>query len=303
LDEGDEVLTTTHDFYSTHEALRLRAEQTGATVDQVSLYDDPSRASADELVGRLIDRITPRTRAVAVTWVHSGTGVKLPVAELGEAIADANGTRRARDRILLCVDAVHALGVELETPAELRCDVLVSGTQKWLFGPRGTGIVWVSPEALERLQPVIPPFEADSFTAWLDRAQPPRARDASRLTPGGYHSLEHRWALAEAFGFHDEMGKANVRTHTREQATTFKEAVADLDGVHVATPMSPELSSGIVCIEIDGVQPFGVLAGLLERGFSTGITPYRNNYLRIGPSIVTTPDETEALVEAIADLA
>jgi selenocysteine lyase/cysteine desulfurase len=80
-------------------------------------------------------------------------------------------------------------------------------------------------------------------------------------------------------------------------------AVADLDGVHVATPMSPELSSGIVCIEIDGVQPFGVLAGLLERGFSTGITPYRNNYLRIGPSIVTTPDETEALVEAIADLA
>jgi len=142
------------------------------------LYDDPSRASADELVGRLIDRITPRTRAVAVTWVHSGTGVKLPVAELGEAIADANGTRRARDRILLCVDAVHALGVELETPAELRCDVLVSGTHKWLFGPRGTGIVWVSPEALERLQPVIPPFEADSFTAWLDRAQPPRARDA-----------------------------------------------------------------------------------------------------------------------------
>ncbi len=81
------------------------------------------------------------------------------------------------------------------------------------------------------------------------------------------------------------------------------EAVADLDGVHVATPMSPELSSGIVCIEIDGVQPFGVLAGLLERGFSTGITPYRNNYLRIGPSVVTTPDETEALVEAIADLA
>ena len=52
------VLTTEHDFYATHEALRLRAERTGASVEQVPLYDDPATTSEDEVVGRLVDAIT-----------------------------------------------------------------------------------------------------------------------------------------------------------------------------------------------------------------------------------------------------
>jgi selenocysteine lyase/cysteine desulfurase len=98
LAEGDEVLTTEHDFYSTHEALRLRAERTGATVRRVALYDDPAQADAGEMVERLASAVTPATRVVAVTWVHSGTGVKLPVADMAAA-------RRDRGRQpLLCVD-------------------------------------------------------------------------------------------------------------------------------------------------------------------------------------------------------
>src|SRR6266511_5768633 len=38
LEEDDEVLTTTHDFYSTHESLRLRALRTGAHVRKIRLY-------------------------------------------------------------------------------------------------------------------------------------------------------------------------------------------------------------------------------------------------------------------------
>ncbi len=45
----DEVLTTEHDFYATHEALRL----SGARVRRARLYDDPRGASVDEIVTRL----------------------------------------------------------------------------------------------------------------------------------------------------------------------------------------------------------------------------------------------------------
>jgi selenocysteine lyase/cysteine desulfurase len=38
LQEGTEVVTTTHDFYSTHESLRLRALRTGAHVRRIRLY-------------------------------------------------------------------------------------------------------------------------------------------------------------------------------------------------------------------------------------------------------------------------
>src|SRR5262249_28016389 len=48
LEPGDEVLTTEHDFYATHESLRLRGTRDGVTVRRVRLYDDPATASADQ---------------------------------------------------------------------------------------------------------------------------------------------------------------------------------------------------------------------------------------------------------------
>ena len=79
LEPGHEILTTPHDHYSTFEALRLRAERTGATVRRAALYDDPAATSVDEVVGRMRAAITDRTRVLAVTWVHSSTGLKLPM--------------------------------------------------------------------------------------------------------------------------------------------------------------------------------------------------------------------------------
>ena len=74
LSPGDEILTTTHDFYSTEDSLRLLADRTGARVQRVSLYDDAAAATVDQMVERLVGGITPRTKVVAVTWVHSSTG-------------------------------------------------------------------------------------------------------------------------------------------------------------------------------------------------------------------------------------
>ena len=79
LREDDEVLTTTHDFFSTEDALRLLELRTGAKVTRVDLYDDPAAATVDDMTKRLLDAVTPKTRVVALTWVHSSTGVRVPV--------------------------------------------------------------------------------------------------------------------------------------------------------------------------------------------------------------------------------
>src|SRR4029077_16269041 len=90
LGTGDEILTTTHDFYSTNESLALAAKRTGAELEQVTLYDDPAQADADQIVDRLSSGLTDRTRIVAITWVHSGTGVRLPVSQIAGAVDAAN---------------------------------------------------------------------------------------------------------------------------------------------------------------------------------------------------------------------
>ena len=301
LREDQRVLTTEHDFYATHEALRLRSLQTGATVDRVQLYEQPESASVDEIVGRLTAAITPSTRVVAVTWVHSGTGVRLPIAEIAAAIAELNNGRDESDRALICVDGVHGFGVE--DASDLGADFLVAGTHKWLFGPRGTGIIWGRPDAWAAVQPTIPPFAAASFEQWLNGSAVSTVAPGAANTPGGYHSFEHRWALAEAFRFHLAIGRDLIAERTHTQATRLKEGLAEVSGVRMVTPMDDDLSSGIVCVELAGRNPFEVVEALDRQRISASVTPYREPYVRLGPSIVTDPDQVDSAIEAVAALA
>jgi selenocysteine lyase/cysteine desulfurase len=301
LDAGDEILTTEHDFYSTHESLRLRAVRDGVTVRRVRLYDEPGSARAEQIVDRLLAAVSARTRVVAITWVHSGTGVKLPVRAIADALRRVNAGRTARDRVLLCVDGVHGFGAEGTSADELGCDFLVSGCHKWLFGPRGTGLVWGRPEAWERYTPVIPSFTADAMGAWL-RATTPSGPVGRLSTPGGYHSFEHRWALAPAFQLHAAVGPARVAERTHALATALKQGLATIPGVRLRTPASPELSAGIVCCEIDGVDAPTALHGLIQAKVFASVTPYATSYLRFGTSIVNTESDVDAALTAVRGL-
>ncbi|MGH8827723.1 MAG: aminotransferase class V-fold PLP-dependent enzyme, partial [Jiangellaceae bacterium] len=279
LQPGDHVLTTTHDFYSTHESLRLVAERSGAEVEKIELYDPPASASVDAMVARLEGALRRPTRVVALTWVHSSTGVKLPVREIADLLAAHNAERDPAQRILFCLDAVHGMGAEDTGPVELGCDVFISGTHKWLFGPRGTGIIWASTDAGSAIAPIIPPFDAPNIGNWLfDRDEP--SPFALGNTPGGYQAFEHRWAMADAFEFHLSMGRDRVAARTRELATRLKDGLAELLGVHLVTPRDPALSSGLVCVDVDGRDPFDVVTALRdEHKVVASVTPYRTPYV------------------------
>src|SRR6266540_1357454 len=241
--------------------------------------DDPAGASADQMGSAVVKAVTAGTRVVAVTWGHSGTGVKLPV----RAIADALG-----GRALLCVDGVHGFAAEDAGAADLGCDVLISGCHKWLFGPRGTGFVWARSAAWERFTPVIPSFDMDTRTG-----------PGPAASPGGYQAYEHRWALPEAVGFHRAIERARVAARIRELAGSLKAGLSELDGVRVVTPRSSKLSAGIVCCEIEGLRPDEAVARLRQAGVSASVTPYAQPYLRFGASIVIDPDDVSKAVKAV----
>jgi len=299
LDEDDEVVTTTHDFFSTHEALRLRALRTGADVRKVRLYANARTASVDEIVSSARRAVGSRTRALAVTWVHSSTGVKLPI----RAIADA-----LPERVLLCVDGVHGFGIEATTPGELGCDFLAAGCHKWLFGPRGTGVLWGRSEAWQAVTPTIPTFDGRAFRPWLQGVAPPPTGIADlpravAMTPGGFHSFEHRWALAEAFEFRDRIGRARAAARTHALARRLKAGLTEVRKVRLVTPQSSTLSAGLVCFEVDGVSPFDAVDRLWARSqIVASVTPYSTPYVRLGPTIVNTSGEVDRVVRAVAAL-
>ena len=300
LEPDDEVLTTTHDFYSTHESLRLRALRTGARIRKIRLYQNAHSASVDEIVSAVRRAITPKTKAVALTWVHSSTGVKLPIRAIADALRSS--------RVLLCVDGVHGFGVEAATPEQLGCDFLVSGCHKWLFGPRGTGVIWGRADAWSAVTPTIPTFDGRAFQPWLQGQAPPPSGipglpRAAAMTPGGFHSFEHRWALAEAFAFAQKVGRRRIAARTHALASRLKSGLSDVKKVRLVTPQSSSLSAGIVCFEVDGREPFEVVDRLYARArIVASVTPYSARYVRFGPSVLNTPTEVDRAVRAIASL-
>ena len=290
LNRGDEVVTTRHDFFATHQSLSTAAARTGASVRTISLYDRPQDADADAIVAAVRRAIGPRTRALAVTWVHSSTGVKLPLRRIADALGEVNRGRAEDDRVLLCVDAVHGLAAENVRLRELGCDVFVAGCHKWLLGPRGTGIVWASPHAWPRLEPTIPSFSGGGSSG-------------SRFTPGGFHSFEHRWALAQAFAFQRRIGPARASARIHALAGRFKAGLASMAHVTLYTPRAAALSAGLVCFDVRGLTPPEVVAALARRRVVATVTPYATSYARVGTGLMNTPAEVDEALGAIRALA
>lgn len=299
LRAGQEVLTTVHDHYSTEMSLRLRARRTGASVRQIPLYRKLSEVTTDEIVDALIRAVRPETRVVAVTWVHSSTGLKLPIRNMADALARLNAERAERDRVLLCVDGVHGLGVEDVRLDDLGCDFFIAGTHKWLFGPRGTGLVWGHPRAWPAASAIIPTFNFDAYRIWMKEIPPREIPYGALMTPGGFHSFEHRWALNEAFRFHLAIGKARIADRIHALNDQLKEGLAAMRHVTLHTPRSRDLSAGIVCFEIAGWTPSQAVARLRERKIMASVTPYATQYVRLAPSLLTSPEEVERTLQEI----
>ncbi|QHJ10724.1 Isopenicillin N epimerase [Paraglaciecola mesophila] len=302
LQPGDEILQTVHDHYSTDMSLAHRANRTGAQVKRIALYDQPSRVSVADVQTRLRDAITDKTRVVAATWVHSSTGVKLPIRAMADFITKLNRQRKVDQQILFCVDGVHGFGIEDQDISQLGCDFFVAGTHKWIFGPRGTGVVWGNERAWAQSEPVIPSFGA-SYDVWLGSTTQDKVPIGEHMSPGGFHSFEHRWALPEAFKLHLQLGKANVQKRIHQLNTQTKQGLAKMPHVTLYTPSDSSLSSGLVCFDVKGVAPETVVEKMHAKGIIMSSTPYRQSYARFAPSLLNNEQEIELALAEIRALA
>lgn len=284
-----EMLTTTFDYYSTHTSLKYKASRTGATVKEIPLYRDIQSVTEDEMVETLIKGVGPKTRLVTATWVHSSTGLKVPIAKIADQLQQLNQNRSEEDRILFLVDGVHGLGVEDDALPALGCDFFVAGTHKWMFAPRGSGFIWGKPATQDAVTPTIPTFTGGGWGGWM--------------TPGGFKSFEHQWAMAQAFAFHQQMGKKRVTQRLHSLSRQLKKGLSKMQHVKLYTPMEDDLSAAIVCFDVEGLTPKTVVAKLKANNIIASTTPYEVSYARLTPGVYNTPDEIDRVLEQIRELA
>ncbi len=137
LERGDQVLLMKGDFPSNHLPWLLRGDH---GVDVRILEPAATVLTADEIEAA----ITPRTRVVSLSWVHSFSGMVLDVPRIG-ALCRERGVR-------LVVNASQGLGARRLRIGEWPVDALVSVGWKWLCGPYATGFCWLRDETLAALR-------------------------------------------------------------------------------------------------------------------------------------------------------
>ncbi|HSD65383.1 MAG TPA: aminotransferase class V-fold PLP-dependent enzyme, partial [Vicinamibacteria bacterium] len=228
----------------------------------------------------------------------------LPIRRLAEVVREANAGRDEADRCLLVVDGVHGLGAVDEAVAPMGCDFFAAGTHKWMLGPRGTGLVWGRADAWPHVRPTVPSFDAtEPFAAWSEGRPLGPQTQAAWVSPGGFYAYEHHWAVEAAVRFHEGLGRARIAARILELNGRFRSELGHMPRIRLHTPASDALSAGIVCFEVEGLEPRQVVEGLRAKRVLATTTPYAVTYARVSAGIMVQPEEIETALRAIRGLA
>lgn len=282
LKRGDEVLTSTHDYPRMITTLRQRELREGIVLKQVKLPLAPKDPSA---ITRAFEAgITPKTRVMLVSHVVNITGQITPLRELCEL-----GRSRG---IEVFVDGAHSFAQFPFTRDQLGCDYFATSLHKWLFAPKGTGMLYVKRDKIERLWPLM-------------AAEKKQATDIRKFEEIGTHPAAPRLAIGEAILFHRAIGAERKAARLRTLARRWQTRLRDLPRVRIHTPLDDAQSCAIGTVEIEGIEPGPLQQYLFDkhRIFVTPIVHDEFRGLRITPSVYTTFEEIDRFADTMEAVA
>jgi cysteine desulfurase / selenocysteine lyase len=256
---GDEAVVAADDFPSVVWPW-VAAEAAGGRLVRV----DPGAEEQRE--DRLLEALTPRTRVLAVSHVHTVTGTRLDLTRLGRACREVGA--------LLVVDGIQALGA---VPVDLsHVDVYGSAVFKWLLSGFGTGIGVFGERARELLTPAYRGYR---------NAPPSTAFEYADPNYPGLYVLDATLAHLEELGWPRVYGRVDAL------AQRVHDAVAAL-GVAPVTPATAR--AGIVSVRTDGAPD--VVEQLLRRGVHV---VEKKGYVRVSPHFYNTTDEVDRFADEL----
>src|SRR6202790_3446886 len=229
---GDEVLMTDQEHPGGEHPWNLKAKRYGIVVKKITL-PRPVKNTA-EVLNLFNEAITPRTRIIFFSHITTFSGVVLPAKELC-ALARSKG-------ILSAVDGAHVVGMLRLNLHELGCDMYTSSPHKWLQAPKGSGLLYVRDEVIDRLWNTI-------VTAGWDE---PKLR-AERFQRIGSSNVPALWGLRAAVQLANQIGLERIERRHRQMADyILKEMVQR--GAESWTSPDPALRCAIASVNVAPIQ-------------------------------------------------
>jgi selenocysteine lyase/cysteine desulfurase len=285
LEAGDEVLLMAGDFPSDLMPFLALRDQ-GITVTPVQ----PARHMLTP--AEVEAALTPATRVLCLTWVHSLSG---RVADL-----EAIGTLCRERDVVFIANVTQGLGARALSVRNTPVDAIVCAGWKWLCGPYGTGFSWMKPELRNSLTINQAYWLAQYTTADLGR------EDLVLTPPESTHPRRYDvFATANHFNFAPwiesikllvESGIDAVEAHDQALVTRLLDGL-DRDRWQVESSETPGERSTLVFISHrDPARNAEFHQTLTEDGIDIS---FRRGRLRFSPHLYNTPAEIDRALESL----
>jgi selenocysteine lyase/cysteine desulfurase len=281
--QGDNIVGIAQEFPSNRivwESLSPR----GVEYRQLDL--DASCTPEDDLIA-LSDG---RTRLIAVSSVQYARGLRLDLVCLGDQCR--------RRGILLCVDGIQGLGVVPFDLTRVRADFVVADGHKWMLGPEGVALLYVSTQMRPRLRLFQYGWHMVKNRGDYDRTDWTPATDARRFECGspnmlGIHALDASLSLLQ------EIGIDRIHAAVAERIDRLI-ALIDRRGFELLSPRQPGRRAGIMTFRVPGIDSKALYSDLMGRGV---VCASRGGGIRFSPHFYTPEPVLERAVEAVAEIA
>lgn len=150
FEPGDQIISYVHEFPANHYPWVLQ-QRRGVELVLLSDVDPagglPAHSPRGWSMAELEQKVTDRTRVVAISHGQFSSGYAADLKSLGELCAERN--------IDLVVDAAQSLGVLPLYPEAHGIAAMAASTWKWVLGPRGGGLMYTSPAFRAKLMPTM----------------------------------------------------------------------------------------------------------------------------------------------------
>lgn len=279
---GDNVVGTALDFPSNVYPWMHLADY---GVELWHVPEREGRIDPDELLGMLDDR----TRVVALSWVQYASGFRSDLARIGAACRERG--------ILFVVDVIQALGA-LPIDVERDCvDVAVASAHKWLLGPEGIGLLYVSDRVLDQVRPARSGWRSVRNTlGWTD-FDLTYAEGAKRFESGTLNCYGIT-ALGGSLEIFLEIGAGDLER--RVLALTDRAAVGLSDlGFQLVSSRRPGETSGIVTATHPRLAADDLVNQLAARNIGVAA---RAGRFRVAPHFYNTEEDVDRMLSELKAL-
>src|SRR5678809_905778 len=265
--QGDEILTTTQDYPRMLTTLRQREKRENLKLKLIQVPIPPK--DLNEITAAFEKGITNKTKLILISHQVNITGQITPVKQICE-LARAKG-------IETIVDGAHSYAQFDFQQKVLGCDYFGTSLHKWLYAPKGTGLLYVKRDKIDKLWPLM---AAEAKQAW----------DIRKFEEIGTHSAAPKLAIGEALLFHNGIGGKRKEARLRYLSRYWMDKLKDIPKVRFNTSYDRQQMCAIANVQIEGLDQGKIGSYLFDkhRIFTTPIVHEEFTGLRMTPNVYTT---------------